>query len=353
MAWGRTIISSAKRLLNKGLVFLGVSMVPLTAQESLAQSAPDFSGKTVTIAVGFPPGGDYDAYSRLTATHLGRFLRGNPVVLIQNMPGAGGVVAANYIFNVAAKDGTYLGVPPQTAVIAQLTGASGVKYNAGQFNWIGRVNSNIEVQQIWHTSAVKTIADARIHEVVVAGTGPDSSSVVFPNLLNKMFNMKFRVVPGYQGVNMATLAVERGEAAGFARPWSLSKTVHPEWLSEKKINTILQYVMARQPELLDVPAVIELAENDQQRDILGLYASGAEIGRSIMAPPGVAPAVVQALRTAFSATMRDDRFMEDVKKSGLDFKPLDGEALQAIIENALKISPAVIEAAKSLTKGSE
>lgn len=332
------------------LAFSGAAFAPQNAQ---AQTPADFTGKTITIIVGFPPGGDYDAYTRLTATHLGRYLKGNPTVVVQNMPGAGGVVAANYVFNIAPKDGTVLGVPPQTAAIAQLTGATGVKYNVGQFNWVGRVNSNVEVQQVWHTSAVKTISDARQHEVVVAGTGPDSSSVVFPNLLNKMFGMKFKVVPGYQGVNMATLAVERGEAAGFTRPWSLSKTSHPEWLSEKKINTIVQYVVTRHPELTDVPAVVELAENALQKEILGLYASGAEIGRSMLAPPGVGAPVLQALRKAFSATMVDSRFVEDVRKSGLDFSPMGGEALQAVVDQAQRIPADVIEAAKSLTRGAE
>ena len=350
MIWRDLFASRRDKALGVALLAL---MAPMAAQCVMAQTVPDFTGKTITIIVGFPPGGDYDAYTRLTATHLGRYLKGNPTVVVQSMPGAGGVVAANYIFNIAPRDGTVLGVPPQTAAIAQLTGASGVKYNVGQFNWIGRVNSNIEVQQIWHTSPVKTIADARRHGVVVAGTGPESSSVVFPNLLNKMFDMKFKVVPGYQGVNMATLAVERGEAAGFARPWSLSKTAHPEWLSEKKINTIVQYVVTRHPELADVPAVVELAENNLQKDILGLYASGAEIGRSILAPPGIAPPVLQALRSAFSATMTDSRFVEDVRKSGLDFGPMGGEALQAVVDNAQRISPEVLVAAKSLTRGAD
>jgi len=350
MIWRHSFASRQAKVLAAALLILLAGMVPHGA---MAQAPADFTGKTITIIVGFPPGGDYDAYTRLTATHLGRHLKGNPTVVVQNMPGAGGVVAANYIFNIASRDGTVLGVPPQTAAIAQLTGATGVKYNVGQFNWIGRMNSNVEVQQVWHTSAVKTIADARLHEVVVAGTGPESSSVVFPNLLNKMFGMKFKVVPGYQGVNMATLAVERGEAAGFTRPWSLSKTVHPEWLGEKKINTIVQYVVTRHPELAEVPAVVELAENNLQKDILGLYASGAEIGRSILAPPGIAPPVLQALRTAFSATMTDSRFVDDVRKSGLDCSPMDGEPLQAIVDNAQQIPADVIVAAKSLTRGAD
>ena len=175
--------------------------------QSMAQTPVDFYGKTITIVVGFPPGGDYDAYSRITANNLGRHLKGNPTVVVQNMPGAGGIAATNYLANAAHRDGTILGMVAQTAAIAQITGVDGVKYDVGQFNWIGRVNSNVEVQQIWYTSPVKTIADALVHEVTVAGTGSTSSSFVFPNLLNRTIGTKFKVIPGYEGVNMATLAM--------------------------------------------------------------------------------------------------------------------------------------------------
>jgi tripartite-type tricarboxylate transporter receptor subunit TctC len=316
---------------------------------SLAQTPVDFSGKTITIVVGFPPGGDYDSYARITANNLGRHLKGNPTVVVQNMPGAGGVVTANYLFNAARKDGTFLGVVAQTAAIAQVTGVKGVKYDVGKFNWIGRVNSNVEVQQIWHTSLVKTIADAKIHEVTVAGTGSTSSSVVFPNLLDKMFGMKFKVVPGYQGVNMATLAMERGEVAGIAGPWSLSKAAHSDWLRDKKINTIVQYVVKRHADLQDVPAVVDLATNELQRQILGLYASGADIGRSIVAPPAIPEPVVLALRAGFNATMKDSRFLDEIRKSRLEFDPLEGEKLQRSVAKLQQIPSDVIAEARRLT----
>jgi tripartite-type tricarboxylate transporter receptor subunit TctC len=338
--------------MRRGAAVLGLSTLctALTwAQSGQAQTAFDFTGKTITIVVGFPPGGDYDTYARLTANGLGRHLSGNPTVVVQNMPGAGGVAAANYLYNVARRDGTFLGVVAQTAAIADITHVSGVKFDVGQFNWIGRVNSNVEVQQVWHTAPVKTFADLKDHEIAVAGTGSTSSSYIFPNLLNKMFGTKFKVVPGYQGVGMAILAMERGEVAGAAVPWSLIKAQHPEWLRDRKVNNIIQYVVTKHHDLPDVPSVMDIATDDLQKGILGLYASGAEIGRSILAPPSLPEPAVRALRDGFVATLKDDVFLGELKKSGLEFDPLSGSELQSHIRQLLKVSPEVVTEARKLT----
>ena len=311
-----------------------------------AQPRVDFAGKTVTIISSFGPGGGYTIYADLVARYLGAHLPGRPSVIVKTMPGAGGMNGTNYLANVAARDGTVLGVVPQTVAIAQALGQPGARYDVRAFNWIGRVNSNVEVQQTWHTAAVKTIADARTREVVVGGTGPDSSSVVFPRILNAMFGMKFKVVAGYEGVNMVSIAMERGEVEGMVRPWAVTKTVRPEWLKEKKINLVVQYALARHPEIGDVPAVVDLAENREQRQVLSLYASGSDIGRAIVAPAGVAPEIVAALRMAFSNTMKDTGLIADVRKSGLDIDAMAGERLQAIVGSAVDVPPAVVDLAR-------
>ena len=163
--------------------------------------------------------------------------------------------------------------------------------------------------------------------------------MVFPRILNAMFGMKFKVVAGYEGVNMVSLAMERGEVQGMVRPWSVIKTVRPEWLREKKINLIVQYALARHPEIADVPAVVELAQNDEQRQILGLYASGSDIGRSSVAPPGVPAETVATLRAAFIATMQDPALLADVAKGGIDIDPLSGDRLQEIAARTVDIAP--------------
>ena len=331
-------------------LFASAALLTVLPASAYAQSRADFAGKTVTVLSSFASGGGYDLYGRLYAAHIGRHLPGTPTVTVRNMPGAGGMVGTNYLYNVAPKDGTMVGVVPQTVAIAHVLGAAGVKFDVGKFNWVGRLNSNAEVEQTWHLSAVKVIADARSHPAVLAGTGPDSSSVVFPRILNDLFAMKFKVVPGYEGGNMATLAMERGEVDGIVRPWAVTKTVHPEWLVEKKINLIVQYGVQRHPDIPDVPAVVDLAENDSQRQILALYASGSDIGRSIVAPPGLAAPVVAALRASFAAMLTDAAFLAEAKTAQLDLDPLPGETLQEIVAKVENVPPAVVDAARKYSE---
>jgi tripartite-type tricarboxylate transporter receptor subunit TctC len=329
--------------------FRVLAAVAVLAADSLAAHArpiTDFAGKTVTIVSSFGPGGGYTLYAELVARYLGAHLPGRPAVVVKTMPGAGGMNGTSHLANVAARDGTVLGVVPQTVAIAQALGQKGLRYDARAFNWIGRINSNVEVQQTWHTAPVKTIADARFKEVIVGGTGPQSSSVVFPRILNAMFGMKFKVVAGYEGVNMVSIAMERGEVQGMVRPWSITKTVRPEWLREKKINLLVQYAVARHPELGSVPAVVDLALTDEQRQILSLYASGSSIGRSIVAPPGVPAETIAVLRTAFTRTMQDPALVADVRKSGTDIDPLAGDKLQEIVRRAVDVPSAVVEKAR-------
>jgi tripartite-type tricarboxylate transporter receptor subunit TctC len=333
--------------MTKAATALALSVAALAACASvLPARAADFSGKTITVVSSFAPGGGYDAYGRLLAANLSGHLPGRPSIIVKSMPGAGGLVGANDLFNLAPRDGTTIGLVPQTVVIAQVLGGATVKFDAQKFNWIGRINSNVEVEQTWYTSGIKTIADAKKVPVVVAGTGPDSSSVVFPRLLNDTIGTQFKVVSGYSGASMAALAMERGEVQGVVRPWSVTKTMRPEWLRDKKINLIVQYAGKRHFELKDVPAVVELAQNESQRKIFALYASGSDIGRAIVAPPGLPGDVVQALRLAFDETMKDPAFLADLKTSALDFDPLDGSDLQSVVQRAAEVPPDVLNAAR-------
>ncbi len=316
---------------------------------ALAQKV-DFAGKTVTIISSFGPGGGYSIYADLLARHLGKHLPGSPTVLVKYMPGAGGISGTNYLYNVAPRDAAVLGIIPQTVAIAQVLGVGQVKYDVRLFNWIGRVNSNVELQQSWHTSAVKTIEDAKSYPIIVAGTGPDSSSVVFPRLLNALFGMKFKIVTGYEGVNMAGVAMERGEVEGMVRPWAITKTSHVEWLRDNKINLLVQYTQKRHPELSQVPAVVDLAASDEQRQILTLYASGSEIGRSIVAPPGVSAEVIDQLRTAFTRTMESPALLEETRKLRLDVDVMPGDALQALVSGAVDVDDEIIVRAKRLVE---
>src|SRR5262245_10035878 len=262
-----------------------------------ARAQDEFRGKTVTVVASFEAGGPYDFYSRLIARHLGAHLPGHPAVVVQNMPGAGGLRGANYLYNVAARDGTVLGVVSQTVAVGQVLGTTpGIQYDARKYSWVGRINANVEVLHTWHASGVRSIEDARRREVILAGTGPTSSSVVMPRLMNELIGTRFKVVTGFAGPTSAQLALERGEVEGIVKPWSSIKVGSADWLREGKINLIVQHTRERHRELQHVPAIVDLAQDDQQRQIFALFASGAALGTALLAPPDVAEATAAALR---------------------------------------------------------
>jgi tripartite-type tricarboxylate transporter receptor subunit TctC len=317
---------------------------------ALAEDAPDLKGRTVTIVASFEAGGPYDFYSRLVARYLGAHLPGNPNVIVQNMPGAGGLRGANYLYNVAARDGTVLGVVSQTVAVGQVLATTpGIQYDARKFAWIGRINSNVEVEHTWHASGVRSIEDAKTREVIVAGTGPTSSSVVMPRLMNELIGTKFKVVTGFAGPTSAQLALERGEVEGIVKPWSSIKVGSADWLRDKKIHLIVQYTRERHRKLADVPAVVDLAQDDQQRQIFALFAGGAALGTALLAPPGVPDATVAAMRKAFDAAMHDPALLEDVRRSGVDIDPLAGAELAKVVESTFVIRPVVLERARKLS----
>ena len=322
----------------------------LAAPGASAQGAPEFRGKTVVIIASFEAGGPYDFYSRLVARFIGAHLPGNPTVVVQNMPGAGGLRGANYLYNVAARDGTVMGVVSQTVAVGQVLATTpGIQYDARKYTWIGRINSNVEVHHTWHTSGVRSIEDAKTREVVLAGTGPTSSSVVMPRLMNELIGTRFKVVAGFAGPTSAQLALERGEVEGIVKPWSSIKVGSADWLRDKKINLIVQHTRQRHRELPDVPAIVELGQDDSQRQIFALFAGGAALGTALVAPPGLSETASAALRKAFDQTMQDKALLEEVRRSGIDIDPLPGAELQKVVDGTFVIAPEVLERARRLS----
>ncbi len=326
----------------------GLSVLALVAcaAPSRAREAASFAGKTVTLVIGFEPGGPYDLYGRLVARALGARLPGQPKVVVQNMPGAGGLIAANWLYNVAPRDGTQIAVVSQTAGIGQVLDTPGVKYDVRKFAWIGRVSSNVQILNSWRTSAGKTMDDALRVEIVVAGTGPTSSSVVFPRLMNDLLGAKFRVVPGYQGVTSATLAMERGEVDAVVRPWADIKSKNMDWVREGKINLLVQFALRRHADLPAVPAIVDLARDAEQRALLGLFASGNDVGNAVVAPPDTPPAVVEALRRGFDEAMKDPALVEEAARARMETDAMPGRELQQLTQSVFDVTPAVIEKAK-------
>jgi tripartite-type tricarboxylate transporter receptor subunit TctC len=243
-----------------------------------------------------------------------------------------------------------MGVVSQTIAVGQVLGTTpGLQYDARKFAWIGRINSNVEVEHSWYQSGVKSIDDAKRREVIVAGTGPTSSSVVFPRLMNELIGTRFKVVQGFQGPTSAQLALERGEVEAIVKPWSSIKTSTPEWLRDKKIYLLVQYTQQRHRELADVPAVVDLARDDTQRQIFSLFAGGSALGTAMLAPPGVPPATIAVLRRAFDETMRDAALIDEVSKSAVDIDPLPGDEVGKIVDRTFDIRPDVLDQARKLS----
>ncbi len=294
-----------------------------------AQTDAQFAGKTITINIGNTSGGSYDLYGRMVARFLGKHLPGNPNVVAVNMPGAGTIKAANYLYAVAPKDGTAIAVVTETLALEQAMSNPAVQYDAAKFNWVGRVATSNNIHFQWHTAKVQSIEEAKQRETTVAAAGAGNLSEVIPKLLNGVIGTKFKVISGYPASAEGMLAMERGEVEGAASSWAAIKVGKKAWLDEKKIKVILQAVPTRSPELPDTPALGELGDTPADRQLLGLYASGGIVGRAFLAPPGMQPATLKVLQDGFVAMTRDAEFLSEIEKSNLEVDPAPAEALYA------------------------
>ena len=298
--------------------------------------------KTIILYIGFDPGGSYDFYGRLVARYLGRYIPGHPTIVPQNMPGAGSFAAANFLFNSAPRDGSALGVLTEAIAIEEALGERGVQYRAADFNWIGRMTSILEVTYTAPKSAVKTLEDATRVETHMADTGAGSTSEGYPKLLNALAGTRFKLVSGYPGSTQAMMA-EAGEVDGGETSWSTLQRSKADWIKHGQAGILVQYALTRSSDLPNVPAFVELGKTDEARRILSFYVSGAEVGRSLVAPPGLPPERIKALRDAFDAMVRDPDFLAEIKKAKAEFRPASGEALQKLVESAADAPPDIKE----------
>ena len=314
-----------------------------------ARAEDDFyKGKTINLIIATASGGGYDTYSRLIARHLGHHLPGQPTVVPQNMPGAAGIRAANYLYASAPKDGTTIGMLDQATHLDQILGTPGLIADATRFNWIGRILSNSAVLYAWHLARVKSIEDALTHELVVAA--PGASSRLNWTVLNSVVGTRLKIISGYQGSSDSRLAMLRGEIDALSQPWPVLKVEGEQLLRDKQINLLLQTGVDKNPEIAQVPRMVDLAKTNDDRVLLALFSSPSTIGRSIAAPPDVPPERVAALRMAFTAALRDPALMEEASKLKLVLDPLDGEALQAAITSIGSASPELVARARRVAE---
>jgi tripartite-type tricarboxylate transporter receptor subunit TctC len=308
-----------------------------------AQPAEEFfKGKTLRFTVVYEPGGTYDLYSRVLIMHLPKHIAGNPSIVIQYMPGAGGMTGTVNLYEKAARDGTQLAMLPRDIAVNQMLHPEAARYDAKRFNWIGRIASYTGVMFVMSRTGVKTADDLRRSQVVAGSWGNTTDSFATPMLLNALAGTRFKIVTGYRGAADVDLAIERGEADARVASWTALKTTRSAWLNDGRIVVPFQTGLKRHADLPDLPLISDLATSDAGRRILEFMNSDASVGWNAVAPPEVPPDSVAVLREAFDATMRDPEFLADAHKQGLEIVPGRGGEVQQVVERTLATSPDLV-----------
>ena len=321
---------------------------------SLAVADPieDFyKDKRLSVIVGYPAGGGFDAYARIVSENLSRFLPGEPKSIVQYMPGAASLKSVNYVYNVAPQDGTVIGIPNAYLTFnAFVRGEVGEGVDVTKLQWIGRVAPIDIVTVVWHDTGIKSLEDLKGRKIFFGGTSAGGGSTIIPFVLNRMFGSKIELALGYVGTTDQYLAMERGEINGMSNAiWSQLGRSHPQWVSERKVIPLIQDGFERRKVLPDVPTIVELAQNEEDRKVLRLVGSTSVFGRSFYVGPKVPMERVTALRKAFMTMAEDRAFQEMAERLTIDLDPLSGEALQAMVEEIGKYPKALFERTNELT----
>ena len=330
---------------------LGLVCGTLAQTPASAQSVEDFyKGKNVRMLVGFGPGTGNDIYMRVLARHLGAHIPGKPNIVAENMPGAASLTMINYLYNVAAHDGSVLGMPSRNLLVEPLYGNSLAKYDARNFTWLGSMGRDTALCFTWHTSAITTLEDAKKQKVMLGSTGTASPSSLFPHLLNKLFGTRFEPLVGYPDSGAIGLAMERGEVLGYCSfTLAATRSAHPDWLTEKKINILAQLTLHPSPDLKNAPSIMDFAKDEMTRQALTFAFGDQEIGRPLAAPPGLPADREAALRKAFDETIKDPAYLADAKQASVDLDgPLDGAAVAEVVSQLYATPPAVIDVVRAV-----
>jgi hypothetical protein len=311
-----------------------------------ADAVSDFyQGKQIRFIVRTPPGGDYDEYTRLLTRFMGRHIPGNPTLITVNMPGGGGITAANYMAQVAPRDGSVIGIVSQGLAVDQALGMSpGLKADLREFNWIANVVYSNQLLVVWHTSQTRTLADAKRRETLIGTTGAGSASVQYPAFYNNVLGTRFKIVFGYPGGQDIDLAMQRGEVEGRGTNtyagWMASE---PTWIPQQLIIPLIQSGIEKEPELPDVPLILDQPVKPMDQPLLGFMARGATVGRPLATTPGVRAERVAALRAAFAATVRDPDFIAAAAREHMQIRPMTGDRVADVIGGLLNTPAGVRE----------
>ena len=326
------------------------SLLLLTTPVAAQPGGDTFVAKSVAMIIGFGPGGGYDLWGRIVGRHIGRHLPGAPTVIPQNMPGAGSYAAASYIFNIAPKDGSVLGIIARDAALGPLSGATGARFDPTRLSWIGTPTKETNVCVAYHSSQVKSVLDLYDKQLIVGDTGPGTGTRSYPKALNELLGMKFKLVGGFPASSDVFLAMERGEVEGICESLDSIKIRRPDWIPTRKISILFQGGAEPNPELDGVPFVLDLALTGEQRQALEFLYAGQGIGRPFVAPPDLPPDRLKMLRDAFKATMTDPAFVAEAQKSKLDLEPEDGEHLAVLIAKIYATPKPIVDKITSMIK---
>jgi tripartite-type tricarboxylate transporter receptor subunit TctC len=330
----------ARRLmvLSSALVLSALAAI---GSPALAQSVADFyRGKNLDLYIGYSIGGGYDIYARVLARHIARHIPGNPTVIPRNMDGAGSLRLANWLYTAAPKDGTAIGIIGRGTPFDPLLGRPGIQFEAVKYSWIGSANNEVSVCVSSARSGVVKFDDMKSKEIIVGAAGVSSDDDQFPRIINGVFGTKMRVVSGYPGGNDVVLAMERGEVNGRCGwSWSSLKSAQSAWLTENKIHILAQLALSKHADLPNVPLIVDLAQTDEQRQILRLIFARQGLGRPFLGPPGIPQDRLQALREAFDATMMDREFLAEADKLKMEINPLTGVQVENLVRQVYAETP--------------
>jgi tripartite-type tricarboxylate transporter receptor subunit TctC len=328
---------------------LGLLFALAYAAPSKAQSVEEFyTGRAVTLYIGFSAGGGYDVYGRLVARYIGEFLPGKPTVVPVNMEGAGSLRLLNWLHSAAPKDGSAFGIVNRASPFVPLLGDRELApFDPTEFTWIGSANDEVSVCLAWERTGLTNFEQLFETELIVGSTGPGADEFVFPRVLRGVLGARVRSVAGYAGGNEINFAVERGEVdgrCGFS--WSSVRSTRQQWLDDGLVTVLVQFANERHPELPDVPLVSEFAQTETQRRILRLIVSRLVLGRPFVAPPDLPADRVEALRSAFDTMMRDPQFLAEAELLRLEINPVSGEEIEVLLAEAYTTPPELVEQAR-------
>lgn len=326
-------------------------LLTFVAIQPVAAASDFYAGKVFRIVVSYGAGGGYDLYAQLLARHLARHVPGNPTIIVDHMPGAGGQRAANWLYTVAPKDGTVIGTLPAELPHQQLLRDEGARFDTAKFNWIGTLADLHQVLTLYGpVSPAKTLEDAKKAEVLLGGSGHGDYFHILPLAVNTLVGTRFRVVLGYRGANDIDLAMEKGEVHGRSGSWAQYKVSRGSWISEKKLIVLAQAGRARHVDLPDVPLLTELVASGDDRKIMDFITSPVLLGRAFCLPPDVPAERVATLRAAFDALIADPVFLTDARERNIELSPIRGAELDGLIKEALAIPTPLVERVKEVLK---